>query len=334
MKILLCVLILFNVLIGDCYLFNAESDYFARSYVLIDGYNNEVLEGKNYHLIRSVASISKIMTAIVALESEMDLFYSYKIKEEWTNIEGSSVYLKIDESYRLIDLIYGVLLRSGNDASYAVSNIVSKSTEEFVNKMNEKALMLGMLNTTFHNPCGLDIDDPGNLSTSYDMALLMKYCMENELFREIISTKRYTFGNKVYDNKNKLLKSYEYLLGGKTGYTYKAKRTLVTAAEKNNQYLIMVSLDCGNDYNFHKITYEKYFNNYEYIMFLDKGVNYIDDYKIRSNNVIGIRVKKEDIAGSIKEYFIYPKAKELKIYLILKDNKKISYNGPLDIIFV
>ena len=225
-------------------------------------------------------------------------------------------------------------LRTGNDASYAVSNIVSKSTEEFVNKMNEKALMLGMLNTTFHNPCGLDIDDPGNLSTSYDMALLMKYCMENELFREIISTKRYTFGNKVYDNKNKLLKSYEYLLGGKTGYTYKAKRTLVTAAEKNNQYLIMVSLDCGNDYNFHKITYEKYFNNYEYIMFLDKGVNYIDDYKIRSNNVIGIRVKKEDIAGSIKEYFIYPKAKELKIYLILKDNKKISYNGPLDIIFV
>jgi D-alanyl-D-alanine carboxypeptidase len=306
----------------------------VKSYVLMDGHNGEVLEDKDAHLIRSVASISKIMTAILALESELDLFYSYNIKPEWTNIEGSSVYLKIDESYRLIDLIYGVLLRSGNDASYAVSNIVSKSTEEFVNKMNEKALMLGMLNTTFHNPCGLDVDDPGNLSTSYDMALLMKYCMENELFREIISTKRYTFGNKVYDNKNKLLKSYEYLLGGKTGYTYKAKRTLVTAAEKDNQYLIMVSLDCGNDYNFHKVTYEKYFDDYEYVVFLNKGINYIDDYEIRSNNVIGIRVKKENIEGSIKEYFIYPKAKELKIYLILNDNKKISYNGPLDIIFV
>ena len=145
------------------------------------------------------------------------MFYSYNVKPEWTNIEGSSVYLKIDESYMLIDLIYGVLLRSGNDASYAVGNIVSKSTEEFVNKMNEEALMLGMFNTTFHNPCGLDIDDLDNLSTSYDMALLMKYCMENELFREIISTKRYIFGNKVYENKNKLIKSYEYLLGGKTG---------------------------------------------------------------------------------------------------------------------
>lgn len=334
MKKILFLFCVFLSCLHNCFFIKADTNYIVKSYVLMDGHNGEVLEDKDAHLIRSVASISKIMTAILALESELDLFYSYNVKPEWTNIEGSSVYLKIDESYRLIDLIYGVLLRSGNDASYAVSNIVSKSTEEFVNKMNEKALMLGMLNTTFHNPCGLDIDDLGNLSTSYDMALLMKYCMENELFREIISTKRYTFGDKVYDNKNKLLKSYEYLLGGKTGYTYKAKRTLVTAAKKDDQYLIMVSLDCGNDYNFHKITYEKYFNNYEYILFLDKGINYIDDYKIRSNSVIGIRVKKEDIAGSIKEYFIYPKAKELKIYLILKDNKKISYNGHLDIIFI
>lgn len=334
MKKILFLFCIFLSCLNNFFLIKADTSYIVKSYVLMDGHNGEVLEDKDAHLIRSVASISKIMTAILALESELDLFYSYNVKPEWTNIEGSSVYLKIDESYRLIDLIYGVLLRSGNDASYAISNIVSKSTEEFVNKMNEKASMLGMFNTTFHNPCGLDIDDPGNLSTSYDMALLMKYCMENELFREIISTKRYIFGNKVYENKNKLIKSYEYLLGGKTGYTYKAKRTLVTAAEKDDQYLIMVSLDCGNDYNFHKDTFEKYFNNYAYIVFLNKGINWIDDYKINSYDVVGIRVNKNDVEGSIKEYFIYPKAKELKIYLILKDNKKISYNGHLDIIFI
>ena len=134
--------------------------------------------------------------------------------------------------------------------------------------------------------------------------------------------------------QNKLIKTYECALGGKTGYTYKAKRTLVTASKKNDQYLIIVSLDCGDDYNFHKETYERYFNKFEYVVFLNKGINYIDDYKIKSNNVVGIRVNKEYFEGSIKAYFIYSKSKELEIYLIRKDGVKILYCQTLDIIFL
>ena len=190
-----------------------------------------------------------------------------------------------------------------------------------------------MKNTMFSNPCGLDIYDNGNLSTAYDMAILMKYCMSNSLFCEIISSKKHTFGNRVYENKNKLLKSYAYLLGGKTGYTYKAKRTLVTASKKDEQYLIMVTLDCGDDYNFHKTRYEYYFNEYYYVVFLNKGLNYIDEFKIESKVVVGIRINKNIQTNLIKEYFIYPRTKSLKLYLILNQNTKIEYKFRLAISF-
>ena len=157
---LFCLLIFVN---SGLNYFNALENSTVRSYIVIDGYNEEILEGKNYDETRSVASISKIMTAIIAIESELDLFYSYKIISDWTNIEGSSLYLKEGDEYRLIDLIYGLILRSGNDASYAISEIVCDSVDIFVSKMNEKALSIGMKNTLFSNPCGLDIYDDGNI---------------------------------------------------------------------------------------------------------------------------------------------------------------------------
>lgn len=192
------------------------TSYQCRSYVVIDGYSGKILEGKDYSLKRSVASISKIMTAIIALESEKS-FYVYTISEDVTGIEGSSIYLEVGEQYRLIDLVYGLLLRSGNDAAYAIAKFVSDDINSFVSLMNVKAKELGMTNTSFSNPCGLDIEDEGNISTAYDMAILMKYCMNNDLFQEIISTKKYQFRNRVYYNKNKLLNTYDYYLGGKTG---------------------------------------------------------------------------------------------------------------------
>lgn len=295
-----------------------SNEYYSRSYIVIDGYSGDILEGKDYHLKRSVASISKIMTAIIAIESDKN-FYVYTVSEEVVNIEGSSVYLKVDEQYRLIDLIYGLLLRSGNDAAYAIADFICDSIEEFVYLMNQKAKEIGMANSNFSNPCGLDITDEGNISTSYDMALLMKYCMNNELFCKIIKTKEYRFDNKVYLNKNKLLKSYDYLLGGKTGYTSKAKRTLVTAAKKDEQYLIVVTLDCGSDYTFHKALYENYFNKYNYIIFLKRGINYIDQFIFESKNVVGMRMEKEIILQGIKKYFINPYTRKLTISIIDRD---------------
>ena len=293
-------------------------NYACKSYILIDGYNGDVLEGKNFHEKRSVASISKIITAILALESKK-LFYTFSIKKSNCDIEGSSIYLKENEQYRLIDLVYGLLLRSGNDASYAISEIVEKNTSLFVEKMNKKAQELQMKNTIFSNPCGLDIYDEGNTSTAYDMALLMKYCMNNELFKEIISTKEYRFNNHLYINKNKLLKNYKYLIGGKTGYTSKAKRTLITASEKNHQYLIMVSLACSNDYDFHKSIYETYFNKYKYIIFLNKGKNYINQYIFITDKIIGMRINN-NIEKGIKRYYYNQINNELTISFIDKNN--------------
>lgn len=316
------------ILLSGIFTFHDETTvstaYSARSYVLMDGYSGEILEGKDYHLVRSVASISKIMTAILALESDR-LFYAYTIPEEATGIEGSSVYLKCGEQYRLIDLVYGLLLRSGNDAAYAIAMCLEDSVASFVEQMNRKAAEIGMENSSFANPCGLDIDDEGNRSTSYDMALLMRYCMENSFFREVISCKSYRFDTHVYNNKNKLLKSYEYLLGGKTGFTSKARRTLVTAAKKDEQYLIMVTLDCGSDYAFHKSAYESYFSRYRYIVFLGKGLNYIDTYIFKTETVIGMRLEKEIALKGIKKYFINPLTGRLEISLI--DEKGIEHFG-------
>ena len=300
------------------------NNYQCRSYVVMDGYSGKVLEGKDYNMQRSVASISKIMTAIIALESEKT-FYVYTISEDVTGIEGSSIYLEVGEQYRLIDLVYGLLLRSGNDAAYAIAKFVSEDVSSFVSLMNIKAKEIGMNNTIFNNPCGLDIEDEGNISTAYDMSILMKYCMNNNLFQEIISTKKYQFNNRVYFNKNKLLNTYDYYLGGKTGFTSKARRTLISASKKDEQYLIMCSLDCGSDYAFHKDVFERYYSKFRYIVFLYKGKNYIDEYVFESENVIGLRIPLDKLKNAIKKYFINPITGTLVISIIDKDGNE-SYN--------
>ena len=300
------------------------NNYQCRSYVVMDGYSGKILEGKDYSLKRSVASISKIMTAIIALESEKT-FYVYTISEDVTGIEGSSIYLEVGEQYRLIDLVYGLLLRSGNDAAYAIAKFVSEDVSSFVSLMNIKAKEIGMNNTIFNNPCGLDIEDEGNISTAYDMSILMRYCMINNLFQEIISTKKYQFNNRVYFNKNKLLNTYDYYLGGKTGFTSKARRTLISASKKDEQYLIMCSLDCGSDYAFHKDVFERYYSKFRYIVFLYKGKNYIDEYVFESDNVIGLRIPSDKLKNAIKKYFINPITGTLVISIIDKDGNE-SYN--------
>lgn len=283
---------------------NAETSYYARNYIVMDSYSHEVLEGKDINSAYSVASISKIMTAIIALESDK-LFNVIEVDEIIKTIEGSSVYLSIGDKITILDLVYGLLLRSGNDAAVLIADNVAKDIPSFVIKMNQKAHEIGMKNTTFHNPSGLDIFDEGNISSCYDMALLMAYCMENELFQQIVNTTTYTNPIKgVWINKNKLLRQYQYCIGGKTGYTTKAKRTLVTAAQKYDQRLIVVTLNCGNDFAFHRALYEKYFNQSIYIVYLNKGKNYIDDYLIESDRVIGMRICYEDLEGGIKLYKI------------------------------
>ena len=200
--------------------------------ILMDQDSGRILYAKDVNTVRSVASISKIMTAILAIESKK-LDDIVEIGEEINGSYGSGIYIKVGEKMRLRDLVYGLMLRSGNDAALAIAHYVGGSVSKFVEMMNEKAKEIGMKNTTFSNPSGLD-NEKGNYSTAYDMAILTKYAMQNEEYRKIVGTKKYVIKTNmntyVWNNKNKLLSLYKYTTGGKTGFTEIAKRTLVSTA--------------------------------------------------------------------------------------------------------
>ncbi len=303
---------------------NVNNDIYARSYCLMDGNSLEVISSKNEHEVRSVASISKIMTAIISIESNR-LFEVITVDEVIFQIEGSSLYLEVGNQITIIDLIYGLILRSGNDAAVLLASNLSSSIDEFVKLMNNKAKEIGMNNTIFNNPSGLDIFDEGNLSTTYDMSLLMSYCLNNRLFREISSTKYYKTPLKgQWKNKNKLLFNYEYCISGKTGYTKKAKRTLVTASEKEEQLLICTTFDCGSDFNFHKQLYENVYNNYYYFVLLNKGKNIINDYVIYSDRLIGKRFEKGNIKTITFVYYINTDSNYFSGYALIDNEIKLE----------
>ena len=248
-------------------------DFVGKSYVVMDSYNRNVLASQNEHHIQSVASISKIMTAIIAIENA-SLDDVYTIGDEVNQAWGSGVYIHIGDQISLRDLLHGLMLRSGNDAANVIAKNIGGDIETFVSMMNQKAKELEMNDSYFSNPTGLDEEDKGNLSSAYDMALLMSYCSQNALFNDIVSKESYIRedGGGTWKNKNRLLKEYEYCVGGKTGFTKKAKRTLVTRAIKDNISLVIVTLNCGNDFEFHEKMYEECFEKYENLLVLPKGI--------------------------------------------------------------
>ena len=252
----------------------------ATSTVLMDMDSLNVIYSNNMNDIRGVASISKIMTAIVAIENK-DVNDVVTIGEEITKAYGSGIYIKQGEEITLESLLYGLMLRSGNDAALAIANYVGGSVDNFVTMMNKKAVEIGMKNSKFNNPHGLD-ENGGNLSTAYDMALLTSYAMKNETYRKIVSTKKYTLRTNMnyysWINKNKLLHSYDYITGGKTGFTDVAKRTLVTTASKDNVNLVVVTLNDGNDFADHINLFEEAFANYTNYNILKEGeIKIIDE---------------------------------------------------------
>ncbi len=245
----------------------------ATASILMDTDNNRILYANNIHKVRSIASISKIMTAIVAIESGK-LDETVTVGDEIKKAYGSGIYIQIGENIKLLDLLYGLMLRSGNDAALTIASYVGGNVDEFVKKMNEKAQEIGMKNTVFNNPSGLD-QEKGNYSTAYDMAILTSYAMKNETYRKIVSTKNYKVKTNMnfysWINKNKLLHTYKYSTGGKTGFTEIARRTLVTTASKDGVNLVAVTLNDGNDFNDHKNMFEYGFNNYTNYTILKKG---------------------------------------------------------------
>lgn len=283
-KIILIALLFFPIIVKGI-------DINATSTILMDTDNHRIIYSKNIHESRSVASISKIMTAVLAVESgklDDEVVINDSIKKAY----GSAIYIQVGEKMTLKDLVYGLMLRSGNDAALAIADYVGNGVDNFVSMMNHKAKEIGMKNSTFNNPSGLD-EEAGNFSTAYDMAILTSYAMQLKIYREIVKTKQYKLQtNKntyVWNNKNKLLKLYDYTTGGKTGYTKIAKRTLVTTASKDGVNLVSVTLNDGNDFNDHMEMFEYAFSNYKNYNILKKGTINIYDENYYKNYILYIK---------------------------------------------
>ena len=240
----------------------------ARSMILMDADTGAILLEKDSDRPSLIASTTKIMTALVVVE-RCELDRSVTIPPEATGIEGSSMYLKPGEELTVRELLYGLMLHSGNDAAVALALACGGSVERFVSWMNDTARRLELCNTHFANPNGLD--DDGNYSTARDLAEMTRYAMKNPDFLQIVSTRSIRVGCRCLTNHNKLLWSLEGALGVKTGYTRAAGRILVSAAQRGGRRLIAVTLNDGNDWRDHAALYEYGFSQYEMSTAIHRG---------------------------------------------------------------
>ena len=223
----------------------------ATAAVLMDADMGQVLYEKNGDRQMLIASTTKIMTALVVLEHAAPDDVITVTPDHMA--EGSSMYLRAGETVRVEELLYGLLLCSGNDAALALTECAGGLTP-FVALMNEKAAALGMAHTSFANPNGLDAD--GHYSTARDMAVLAAAAVENPTFRRICSSRSVTIGQRTMENHNRLLRQVEGCVGLKTGYTQAAGRTLVSCTERDGCRLVAVTLQDGNDWADHAALYD------------------------------------------------------------------------------
>ena len=311
---------------------NVFSSDTARSSIVMDLDSGRVLYENNADERRLIASITKIMTCIVALENG-DLEKQIKVSDEVLKMYGTSIYLEVGEKMKLIDLLYGLMLRSGNDASVVIAKNVAGSEEEFVSMMNDKAKEIGMTNTTFSNPHGLD-EETKNYSTARDMAKLSRYAYKNKVYRKIIGTDEYRVQTDsksyLWYNRMKLLGNYKYCTGGKNGYTPSAGKTLVTTHKKNDLEITVVSLDDGDEYNNHEALAEYTFNNYSNYNIVDKNDFdlLIDDNKYYIKNSFSYPLTDEEkdnvkVLASIDDDITKGKVGNLTVSLNNKILKKI-----------
>ncbi|WP_044783956.1 D-alanyl-D-alanine carboxypeptidase family protein [Bacillus thuringiensis] len=286
----------------------------ASSAILMEQKTGRVLFEKDAFTTRRIASITKIMTAILAVESgKMENITTVSPKATYT--EGSSIHLKAGDKIKLKDLVYGLMLRSGNDAAVSIAEYIGGSLEGFIYLMNKKAEEIGMKNTVFSNPHGLD-DHENHYSTSYDMALLTRYAQNNPVYKKISSTKVYQYVSldgqikQSWINKNKLLTTlYKFSTGGKTGYTKRAKRTLVSTASKNNLNLIAVTLNDAHDWNDHIHMFNQAFNNYEMVEISSPGKIKDFNHPVYENNIV------------TRQSFFYPLSTEERKNISFKMSK-------------
>ena len=247
----------------------AETPFVSAAHaILMDADTGTVLYEKDADTSSLIASTTKIMTGCLICEL-CDLRERFAVPPEAVGIEGSSIYLKAGEVLSVNDLLYGMLLQSGNDAAVALAIHCGGSIERFVEKMNEKAAELGLSSTHFANPNGLD--DEENYGSARDLAALTAYALQNRDFAQAVSTKTYAAGQRCFVNHNKLLWRYDGAIGVKTGYTKAAGRILVSAAKRGGRTLICVTIGAPDDWNDHSKLLDYGFSQYKMSKIAAKG---------------------------------------------------------------
>ena len=231
----------------------------AQQAILVDGQTGQILYEKDPDRRSLIASTTKIMTALIVCE-QCNVLDRMEIPREAVGIEGSSMYLKEGEILTLQELLYGLMLQSGNDAAVALAIYCGGTVSDFAQLMNDKAHRLGMENTHFVNPHGLDA--PDHYSTARDLAILAAYAMQNPVFARTVSAKTVTIGQRYLRNHNKLLWQVEGADGIKTGFTKAAGRILVSSAQRQGRRLIAVTINAPDDWNDHKKLLEAGFSQY------------------------------------------------------------------------
>ncbi len=264
----------------------------ARSYIVLDRKSKKVLIGKNEYTKAKMASTTKIMTATIILEN-CNLDDIVTISKKSANTGGSRLGLKTNDKISVLNLLYGLLLCSGNDAAVALAEYCSGSIPEFCNLMNQKAIELGLTNSHFETPHGLDSD--GHYTTAFELALITDYALKNSTFVKIVNTKNHTIQINNYpknlSNTNELLGVLDGVYGVKTGFTNGANRCLVTACKRNDMDLICIVLGCdtkkfrGQD-STKLINY--CFDNFEYVNIRNLLTHKLNDWKNDNKNYFNI----------------------------------------------
>ena len=293
---LLAILLFFTFIISTLTVLASSEEELslsARSAALYEPETKSFLYKKSFDLRLPMASTTKIMTALLALE-KLDRDKMIAVDDRAIGIDGSSIYLEKDEIMSAEDLIYATLLASANDAAEAIAYEISGDIESFSTLMNERAYGIGARDTNFMNPHGLDAD--GHYTTAHDLALIAAEALSNPEFRRITSTYKKTIESNIKSrtvvNHNKLLKKYDGCIGVKTGYTQLSGRSLVGAAERDGLTLISVTINAPNDWSDHTALLDYGFNSIKCLTLLNKN-EYVREIPIINGNSATARVTND-----------------------------------------
>ena len=265
---------------------NAIASTYSKAEIVMEKISGRILYENNSNVKLPMASTTKIVTAITVIDN-YDVNKIITVPKECVGIEGSSIYLKVGEKYKVLDLLYGLMLRSGNDSAETLATCLAGSIENFCKQMNNVAKKCGVKDSNFTNPHGLN--DENHYTTAYDLAKITCYALQNKIFKDIVSSKKYqaieieSQTKRYWSNKNKMLSNYEGATGVKTGFTKNAGRCLVSSSERCGFEVVSVVLNCPNMWQRSEELLNYAYDNYNFVKLIDKNkFNYkLPDIKLQ-----------------------------------------------------